>query len=84
MQPAADTSSEAHAVHIKLYRAFTPEKRLLMGLKMADDGRELAKAGIRSRHPDYSEAQIEDALRVIYLGESMFRRVWPGRSLVSP
>ncbi|MFT4975660.1 MAG: TonB family protein [Myxococcota bacterium] len=35
-------------------------------------------------HPDYSEAQIEDALRVIYLGESMFRQVWPGRSLVSP
>ena len=80
----ADTSHEAHAVQLGFYRALSPGRRLQLGLAMAEDGRELARAGIRARHPDYSAEQVEDAVKVMYLGADVFREVWPSREVVLP
>jgi hypothetical protein len=42
------------------------------------------EAGIRSRHPDYSEEQVLWALRRLWLGDDLVRQAWPDRELVRP
>jgi hypothetical protein len=38
---------------------------------MSDELREIARAGIRSRHPEYGERQVRDALEDLLLGEEL-------------
>jgi len=80
----ADTSDEAHAVQIALYRRMSGDDRLKLGLRMAEDGRELARAGVRMRHPDYCATQVEDAVRVLYIGTELFKAAWPTRAVPAP
>jgi hypothetical protein len=51
---------------------------------LSSDMRELTRAGIRARHGDYSEEDVELALRRILLGDDLFRRAWPSRPLLAP
>jgi hypothetical protein len=44
----------------------------------------MALAGIRSRHPDYSAAQVETAYARMVLGDAIVRAMWPDRELVDP
>ena len=46
----------------------TPEQRLAVAAEMSDEIRAVAEAGIRQRHPDYSDAEIRAALVAILLG----------------
>ncbi len=46
----------------------TPQQRLVAAAEMSDEIRALAEAGIRQRHPDYSEAEVRAALVAILLG----------------
>lgn len=67
-----------------MYRRWPPAKRVEVALRMTQDADAIAKQGIRMRHPDYSDAQVTDALRRIILGDDLFRAAWPDRTLVSP
>jgi hypothetical protein len=51
---------------------------------MSDESRELTRAGIRRRHPGYSDADVEWALRRILFDDDTFRAVWPDAPLVEP
>ena len=85
MKPTSmDTTAAAHAVHIQVYKAMGPARRAAVGLGMSDDARELARAGIRRRHPDYGDSEVEHALRLLYLGPALFRAAWPDTPLVNP
>ncbi|MCK6507775.1 hypothetical protein L6R53_31150 [Myxococcota bacterium] len=84
MKRPGDTTAGAHAAQLRAYRRLGPERRLELGLELAESGRDLARAGIRARHPDYSDADVEDALRVMYLGEDLFAQAWPGRRVRQP
>jgi len=46
----------------------TPEQRLAAAAEMSDEIRAVAEAGIRQRHPDYSDDEISAALVAILLG----------------
>ena len=46
----------------------TPQQRLAVAAEMSDEIRAVAEAGIRQRHPDYSDADIRAALVAILLG----------------
>ena len=46
--------------------------------------REAAAAGIRSRHPDYSAAQVRLALIRLMLGDEITKAAWPDEELVDP
>jgi len=67
-----------------VYRSFGGEKRLEAGLRLADEGRRLARAGVAARHPEYSQDELEDAVRVLYLGREVFRAAWPDRVAPEP
>lgn len=63
-----DTSSMALKRQRETFRRMTPEQRLAVAAEMSDEIRSVAEAGIRHRHPDYSEDQIRAALVAILLG----------------
>ena len=61
-----------------------PAGRANLAARLSADTRELARDGIRSRHPDYSEEELELALRRLWLGDLLFRRAWPAHALLAP
>jgi len=52
----------------------TPAQRLAMAAAMSDEVRALAEAGIRHRHPDFSDREIRAALVELLLGRATFVR----------
>lgn len=78
MRPTSlDTSPDAHAAQLAAWRRMGPEKRLLLAMQMSDEIRQVALAGIRHRHPDYSEADARFALFRQGLGHELFVRAFP-------
>jgi len=66
------------------FRRMTPEQRVALAAEMSDEIRAVAEAGIRHRHPAYSDDQIRAALAAILLGPGDAtrrgaRRISPGR-----
>jgi hypothetical protein len=57
-----DTSPKAVAIQSELHAKLGPEGRLLLALRMSDLAREFARAGVRARHPDYTEEQVSREL----------------------
>jgi hypothetical protein len=72
----ADTSPEAFRVLIQAYRGMPPGRRLEIAMQMSEDILEIAAAGVRQRHPDYSDEQVHMALISMRLGEKLFREVY--------
>ena len=44
----------------------------------------MAAAGIQSRHPDYDEVRVRQALARLLLGDALTRAAWPNEALVDP
>ncbi len=55
-----------------------------MALRMSEEARAVTMAGIRDRHPEYTEQEARLALCRLIHGDEAFRRVWPGRPLLEP
>jgi hypothetical protein len=81
---AHDTSPEIHAAQLQAYRRMGAAARARVAGDLSNATREMARAGIRSRHPEYREDQVELALRRIILGDDLFRRAWPTQPLLAP
>lgn len=64
-----DTSDEAWALLMRLLREAGPARRLSMTLQMCDGVRAISRAGIRDRHPEWSEEQRRRQEARIVLGE---------------
>jgi hypothetical protein len=63
----ADTSPEAQAIQLKIQSAMSGEQRILLAFEMSEFARELARAGIRHDHPEWSEAQVaRELLRLAF------------------
>ncbi len=58
--------------------------RLTIAFELTDMVRRLTMAGIRARHPHYSDDDVFIAYARLTLGDDVVRSVWPGRTLVSP
>jgi hypothetical protein len=68
-----DTSPEAHRVQGELY-----------AFDLSEAARRMALAGIRRRHPDYTDEQVWCAWARLTLGDDRCREAWPNRPLVDP
>ena len=79
-----DTSAEAHELQIEAYRRMGGPGRMAVVFRLNELAREMAKSGIRSRHPDYDEEQVHLAYARLVLGDALVQAVWPGRPLVRP
>lgn len=78
MLRAHDTHPDAHEAQLSAYRRMGPERRAELALELSDAMRELARDGIRRRHPDYAPGDVARALVVLLHGVDVARRVWPG------
>lgn len=53
-----DSESAAAEMQLRILRSLSGAQRLQIALEMSDLARELSRAGLRARHPDWSEAQV--------------------------
>lgn len=74
---ARDTSATAEAAQLAVYRRMSGEQRVTIASTLSEDVREVARAGIRARHPDYDEESVRLALYRMLLGDELFGRAWP-------
>lgn len=79
-----DTSPEAYAAQTEAYRRMSGQERTQVMFRLNQLARQTAEAGIRARHPDYSEDRVRYALFRLLLGDDLTRKVWPDRALVDP
>lgn len=71
MAPPKDTSPDAFARQFEALRSMGPGERLRLAAEMSDEVREIAEAGIRGRHPDYTDTEVADALEALLLGTEL-------------
>jgi len=68
-----DTSPEAEAVMLEVFRAMPAWRRLEILDEACQTATELARAGLRSRHPEASPEKIERLLMDLVLGDELAR-----------
>jgi hypothetical protein len=82
--PSADTDSDAHAVHLDVYRRLGGRARVEIMFRLTDSVRALSMSGIRRRHPASTDEQVRMAYARLRLGDALMREIWPTRPLVDP
>ncbi|HSC26272.1 MAG TPA: hypothetical protein VLD67_03305 [Vicinamibacterales bacterium] len=79
-----DTTAEAHRLQGEIYRRMGGPARLAIAFQLTETVRRLALAGIRARHPDYTDEQVFQAWGRLNLGDDSVRAIWPDCRLVDP
>ena len=72
-----DTTLEAEKIQLDIFRRMGPERRLQAGLALSRTCRELLREGVRRRHPDYDERQIQLAAIRLTLPHDLFSSAYP-------
>jgi len=79
-----DTQVESHVAQMDVYRRLGATRRAQLAAQLSSDVRRLSRAGIRARHPAYTDEEVELALRRLLYGDELFRRAWPDHPLLAP
>jgi hypothetical protein len=79
-----DTTPAAHRYQTEVYLGIGGPGRVDAMFRLTESTRRLARAGIRARHPHYSDAEVFQAYARMMLGDALVRTVWPDRDLVDP
>jgi len=80
----SDTSVAARRVLTQVFRRMSPAEKAAMVEQMSNDARELARCGIRSRHPEYRADEVEHALHRLLVGDELADRAWPAHTHLVP
>jgi hypothetical protein len=80
----ADTSPDAHARQVAVYRAMTPAERVATAVAMSEDAAAIAAAGIAARHRDYDSDEVRRAYLRLCWGDELYAAVFPGAPLPDP
>jgi len=79
-----DTSDDTHRRQRDIYLQMGGTARAAIAFQLSDTIRNLAMAGIRRRHPGYTNEELLRAWARLTLGDDLCRAAWPGRALVEP
>jgi hypothetical protein len=74
----ADTSPEAYRVQTEALRRLGPKRRAAMTFELNQQMLSWLAAGIRMRHPEYTDGQVRLATIRLRLGDTWFRVGFPG------
>jgi hypothetical protein len=72
----ADTTVEAAREQFEILRRLDAETRLKMAFELSDNLRSIVEAGVRLRHPQYDEQQINRQVIRLMIGEALFKQVY--------
>jgi hypothetical protein len=78
---SADTTLEAGRVQVEVYRRMPPHQRLQVALHLSEVLREVAAAGVRSRHPNYTQEQVKLAVTRLTIGDELFCLAYPSADI---
>ena len=56
-----------HPEQKRIYRSMTPEQKLKVAMDLYHCARELKAAGLRSQHPGWTESEVQEKVREIFL-----------------
>jgi hypothetical protein len=73
---ATDTSPEAQAFQLNIFRQMTPEGRLQAAMDLAQTSRQLLAQGVLQRHPEYSQEEARLAVIRLVLGKELFAKTY--------
>jgi hypothetical protein len=76
-----DTSRNAFWVHCAALRKLGTSGRLRLAFDLTEQVWKTAEAGIRRRHPEFSDEQVRLALIKMRLGDELFRIGYPEREV---
>jgi hypothetical protein len=79
-----DTTPEAAEVQRRILREMSVAQRIRATSELCESTRRTSLAGIRQRHPDYSEQDARFALWRMLYGDELFHRAWPQAPLLAP
>ena len=80
----ADTTPEAWEAQLALLRRMDGSRRAALAFRLTRLAREASRAGIRARHPGYTEEDVRRAFFRLLHGDATTRSVWPDRELLEP
>jgi hypothetical protein len=69
-----DTSPEARAVQLAVFRQMSGGERVAAALQMSEEAVEIAVAGIRTRHPEWEADRVAEERRILLLGRAVAQR----------
>jgi hypothetical protein len=73
-----DTTPDAFWIQCDVLSRLTPGQRMQIAFQLNGLAEELCEAGIRRRHPDYSQEDVKLALARMRLGDEFFQMAFPG------
>jgi len=71
--PATDTTPWAEATQMRLYQEVGPARRALIAVELSEAARETTLAGIRRRHPEFSEPEVGRSFLALLYGNGNVR-----------
>ena len=74
---SADTSKTAELKQIEILRRMGLSGRAELTFQLCDNLRQITKAGIRHRHPEYTDQQVTQAYLRLILDPKLFQQVFP-------
>lgn len=83
-RPVSDTAPDAEKVQRAIYWRLGGRERIAIAFRLNETVRRMAMAGIRSRHPEYSDRQVQLAFARLRLGDALVRQCWPNQPLIDP
>ncbi len=77
-----DTTKEADRIQLGIIAKMSSAERLHRGFNMSALSNTLQEAGIRSRHPEYSNEDVRLARIRLNLGDKLFRLAYPDAEIL--
>ena len=74
---SADTSRAAEVKQIEILRRMGLSGRAELTFQLCNNLRNITKAGISHRHPEYTEQQVTQAYLRLILDPELFKQVFP-------
>jgi hypothetical protein len=75
--PEPDAPHQTEPLSVATLRRLTPVERLHHALALTHRVQRRAREGLRRRHPEYSERELDLAAARLRLGEELFARAFP-------
>ena len=70
-----DTTIEAARKQFEILRKLGPEVRLKMAFELSNNLRSIVEAGVKLRHPDYEEQEIQHEVLRLMIGDTLFKQM---------